>query len=122
MPIATPSIQSSRPAAANQVGTVPSASAANGVTVKECGVGVVRQTVFTLTAAVITITDSLAYANIQLYDFPAGRINIMGCTSSLSFATTSTIASTLNSGVTVSYGIGTAAASNTTLATTPIST
>ena len=104
-------------------GTTPSAEvgtavANNNVVATESGSGNFRKTLLTLTATPITITDALAYANVKLYDFPAGRIRILDCLTSLAFTTTSVIASTLNSGVTVSYGIGSAVASATTLATT----
>jgi hypothetical protein len=118
MPFPSPSIQSSRAASANQVGSVPTAAAANGVTVKEFGVGVVRQTVITLTDSAMTITDALAYASQQIYDFPAGNIRFLDCVATITMKTTSAIASTLNSGATISWGVGTAAASSLTLATT----
>lgn len=89
-----------------------------GVTASESGFGNFRQTLLTLAAVPLTITDALAYAGIKLYDFPAGRLRIIDCLTSLAFTTTSTIASTLNSGVTCSYGIGSVVASNATLATT----
>jgi hypothetical protein len=89
-----------------------------GLSVTESGSGSFRRTVLTLTNTPITITDALAYASLKLYDFPAGRLRIIDCLTSLAFTTTSTIASTLNSGATVSHGIGSVAASSITLATT----
>lgn len=117
--MSTPSIWQGRPKDLNTVGTVPESARANGVTVTECGgTDGYRQTVFKFTNMVITITDALAYASQQIYDFPAGRIHIKDCVARITPTTTSTIASTLNSGATVSWGIGTAAATSETLATT----
>lgn len=112
----SPSIGIDRPPNTDQVGTIVSKAGLSCV--EYGGSGIIRKTVFTLAAMSITIPDATAYVGQQLYDFPAGRIRILGCCSSLAFTTTSTIASTLNSGVTVSYGIGTVTASSTTLATT----
>lgn len=78
------------------------------------------KTVFTFTAFALTITDALAYSGVKIYDFPRGKIHFKAAVSYLVFTTTSAIASTLNSGVTVSYGFGTATASSLTLATTMI--
>ena len=89
-----------------------------GVVAVESGFGNFRRTILTLTATPLTITDALAYAGLKLYDFPAGRINILDCVTSLAFTTTSVLASTLNTGSTVAYGIGSVTASATTLATT----
>lgn len=94
------------------------ASAHATVVAAEGGSDNYHKTVLTLTDTPITITDALAYAGIKLYDLPAGRIRILDCLSSLTFTTTSVLASTLNAGVTVSYGIGSVTASATTLATT----
>lgn len=76
--------------------------------------------VFTFTAFPITIPDATAYVGTKIYDFPRGWIHIQSACSYLTFTTTSAIAGTLNSGVTVSYGFGTVTASNVTLATTMI--
>lgn len=93
-----------------------------GLTYKPVGgTGVVRQAVFTLSSMVMTITDALAYASQQLGTMPEGKVRILGAFASLTFTTTSAIASTLNSGVTVQWSVGSAAASATTLATTMLS-
>lgn len=65
--------------------------AKNGATVAavEYGDGVIHQTVLTLTATPITITrnigDSSGQGYVKLYDFPEGRINVLGNTGSLEF-------------------------------------
>lgn len=112
----TPTIGIDRPPTSDTVGTIVSKSGLSCV--EYGGNGIVRKTTFTLTAVGITITDALAYASQQLYDFPAGNIRFLDCVGSIAMTTTSTIASTLNSGATISWGVGTAAASSNTLATT----
>jgi len=114
--INTPSIGKDRTPTTDNVGTVVSKA---GLTCDEYGgTGIVRKTIFTMTNMAMTITDSLAYASQQLYDFPLGNIRFLDCVATITMTTTSTIASTLNSGATISWGIGTAAASSLTLATT----
>ncbi len=115
----TPSIGIDRTPTTDQVGTVVSKA---GLTCVEYGgTGIVRKTIFTLTNMALAISNAVAasqYVGQQLYDFPAGNIQFLDCVASLAFTTTSAIASTLNSGVTCSWGIGTATVSNVTLATT----
>lgn len=83
--------------------------------------GVYSQYLLTLTALPFTITDALAYAGLEIIDLAYKcAYSIPCCNSSLTFTTTSAIASTLNSGVTVQYGLGSVTASATTLATTMI--
>jgi hypothetical protein len=99
------------------VGSVPQAQQPY-VSVVHKGNGVVNQTVFTLTALPITVRDTEQGGGIQIFDFPEGRMFILGSTGSCTFTTTSVIASTLNSGVSSRWGIGTVTQSQTTLATT----
>lgn len=113
----TPTLGKSRPSGMNEVGTIP--SGVIGLSVEEFGGnGPLRQTRFTFNAMPITITDALAYASQQIYNFPLGRIHVLDCVGTIAMTTTSAIASTLNSGATISWGIGSAAASSLTLATT----
>lgn len=107
----------------DQGGTVPTSpvgAVVSGlnITCAEEGYGPFRKTTLTFAATPLAITDALTYAGLKIYDFPAGRIRVLDCLASLAFTTTSVIASTLNSGVTVSYGFGSATASAATLATT----
>lgn len=91
------------------------------VTVAESGTGNFRRSVFTLTAMPMTIRDTTSPAQgggQQIYDFPEGRILILGATGSVTVTTTSAIASTLNSGVSCRWGVGTVTQANVTLATT----
>jgi len=80
--------------------------------------GIINQTIFTLDDVAMTITDALAYAGLKLFTFPAGRILVLGATESLAQKTTSALASTLNSGVTMAQSLGSATASNVTLSST----
>lgn len=82
--------------------------------------GILHQTTFVLSAVALSITDALAYASKKLFTFPAGRIELIGVTSSLAFAVTTTRASTINASASMTYGLGSAAASNATLATTMV--
>lgn len=119
MAVATPPVRKDRHRRFDQVGTVVAKS---GLSHDEfgSGYGPFNCTVFTLDAMAMTITDALAYASQQLYNFPTGLIRVYDAVGALTLTTTSAIASTLNSGVTVNWGLGTAAASAATLATTMI--
>lgn len=89
-----------------------------GVVASESGSGSFRKTVLTLTDTPITVTDALAYAGLKLYDFPAGRILLLGTTVSLAFGVTTTRASTINDNAAMDFSLGSVTASNVTLATT----
>lgn len=112
----SPGIGIDRSPTSDTVGTIVSKTGLSCV--EYGGSGIVRKTVFTLTAMPITLTDALAYVGQQLYDFPAGNIRFLDCVATITVTTTSALASTLNSGATVSWGVGTATASSLTLATT----
>jgi hypothetical protein len=91
-----------------------------GLTVTEAGDGVLHRTTFTFSAFPLAVTDALAYASKQLYDFPAGRILILGSTASLAWAVTTDRDTTINNSASLTWAVGTAAASNITLATTMV--
>jgi hypothetical protein len=55
---------------------------------------------------------------VKIYDFPTGLITVLNASGSVSETTTSTLASTLNAGVTYNWGVGTTTQANGTLATT----
>jgi hypothetical protein len=98
-------------------GTVPNA-ASTYVSVAEYGDGVFHQSVFTVTALPITMRDTEQGGGFQIYDFPLGRITTLGGTATIAVTTTSELSSTLNTGVTCNYGVGTVTQTNTTVATT----
>lgn len=81
------------------------------VSVAEYGLGgVFHLTVLTLTATPITLADATAGGGVKIYDFPQGAITILGGSFVIAPTTTSTLASTLNTGVTIEVGVGTATA------------
>jgi hypothetical protein len=97
------------------------ASSAATVTALERGSAQVHQTVLTLAAFPITVVDANVGGGAQIYDFPEGRILVLGALASLAFTTTSVLASTLNASKTINYGVGTvvtASQASGTLATT----
>lgn len=118
--MSTPSVHQGRPKDLNLVGTVPAATLANGVTVLECGMdGPMRTTVFKFTNMLVTITDTATpFGSVQLYDFPTGIIKIHGASIRFTPTTTTAIATTLNSGVTCNWGVGTVTAAALDLGTT----
>ena len=99
----------------NQVTVLESVT---GLSKTDRGNGVIQKTTLTLAAVPLAITDALAYSGKKLFTFPQGRIRVLDCVVNLAFTTTSAIAGTLNSGATVSLGIGSVTASSITLATT----
>lgn len=98
---------------ADGIGAVPAAVAGSCVAT-EYGQGLIRKTRFTFTAFGVTVVDQTtngAWGGTQFYTFPEGRIVILGSVSSLTFTTTSVLASTLNaSSANVEFGVGTAVA------------
>lgn len=87
--------------------------------VKEEQFGPLHRTTFNLTAFPIAVTDALAYAGVQLFDFPAGRLYVVGATASLRFKRVSA-ASTINDSASMTWAVGTATASNITLSSTMV--
>lgn len=77
--------------------------------------GIVNQTVFTLSSLAQTVVNGTEYQGTKIYDFPAGRILVLGVVASISQKTTSELASTLNASSTGALSLGTATASSTTL-------
>lgn len=73
---------------------------------------------FTATNMKVTVTDALAYASQQLFDFVQGKIRIKGGVSTFTFGVDTVRASTINDSASLTWGIGSAAASSITLATT----
>ncbi len=83
--------------------------------------GAFRQIKLTLTNVPISVTDASAFGSVKLLTLPEGWAFVQGCVANdLAFTTTSALATTLNTGSTVQFGLGTAAASATTLDTTMI--
>lgn len=80
---------------------------AAGVTAVEYGDANFHKTVLTLTDVEVAVSDSNVGGGTKILDFPEGRLLVLGAVASVNFTTTSTLASTLNAGVTLSWGVGT---------------
>lgn len=84
------------------------ASVTGTLTVTESTIGgYLFRTQFALTDVLVSVADSTAGGGTKLYDFPAGGVTFLGGSFSLAPTTTSTIATTLKSGVTIEIGVGT---------------
>ncbi len=86
---------------------VSSGGTKNGATVSVAEQsGVVHQTVVSLVNTPMTIVDANVGGGVKIYTFPEGRIMVLGAVGTVAFTTTSTLSSTLNTGVTVNWGLG----------------
>ncbi len=92
--------------------------AIGSITVKQEQVGCLFQTTLLLDNVGQTVVNGTEYQSTLLYTFPEGRLFVLGCTATLQQKTTSALASTLNASSTGAIGLGTVAASATTLSTT----
>lgn len=88
------------------------------VSVKHNAFGPFVQTTLTLDNVAQTVTNGTEYQGTQIFDFPAGRIFVMGVTATLQQKTTSTLASTINASSTGAISLGTVTAASTTLNST----
>jgi hypothetical protein len=87
-------------------GTPLGTAAAATVAVSEKGNGIYRQTVLTLTALAMALSDANVGGGSKIYTFPQGNITILGATAVVAETTTSAILTTLNGGKTLSAGVG----------------
>ncbi len=98
--------------------------AVTGLTATDvCLDGVHHQTTFTFAAMQLAVTDALAYASKKLFTFPEGRILVEGATGSIQWAvlTDRTATSgTINDSASLTWALGSAAASNITLTSTMV--
>jgi hypothetical protein len=106
---------------ASQVGygAVPASLGATAVAT-EGGDSLIHQTTITLTALAQAIADATSWAATKIYGFPTGRILILGCKASLAPTTTSTIATTIKSGVAGSVALGSVATDSISLTSTEV--
>lgn len=88
------------------------------VTATEFANGAFHQTVLTLAATPVTLRDTEQGGGVKIYDFPVGRILMLGALASIAVKTTSILADTLNAGVTGNFGIGSTTQASATVATT----
>jgi hypothetical protein len=83
----------------------------------------IQQVTFTLNDVSVAVTDALAYASKKIFTFPAGRILLLGSIASLKWAVTTDRAATsgtINDSASLTWALGSVAASNITLASTMI--
>lgn len=90
------------------------------VTAKHIQLGPFCVTTLTLDNVAQSVINGTEYQGTKIYDFPEGRLYVLGVTATLQQKTTSALASTLNASSTGAIGLGTATASATTLATTMV--
>ena len=90
------------------------------VTAKHIAFGPFIQTTLTLTDVAQTVVDGTEYQGTKIYDFPAGRLNVLGVIATLQQKTTSALATTLNASSTGAIALGTVTASSTTLSSTMV--
>ena len=95
------------------------APATGEIVTKHAQFGPFCQTTLTLNNVPQAVVNGTEYQGTKIYDFPQGRILVMGVTATLQQKTTSAILATLNSG-TGAISVGTATASATTLASTMV--
>lgn len=91
---------------------------ATGLTASHKDSGIIKKSVFTLAGLQQAVVNGTEYQGTKLFTFPLGKIVIVSAIANLAQTTTSTIASTLNSGVTGALSVGTVTASSTTLSST----
>jgi hypothetical protein len=78
------------------------------------------QTTLRLNNVPQAVVNGTEFQGTKIYDFPAGRISVLGVTATLQQKTTSVLASTLNASSIGAISLGTVTASATTLATTMV--
>lgn len=103
----------------NSVGTLETPTSGT-LTAAHYQLGWFYKSVFTLNDVLQNVVNGTEYQSTKLFTFPAGRILVQGVIATLQQTTTSTIASTLNSGVTGAVALGSAAASNVSLTSTMV--
>ncbi len=89
--------------------------------------GILHKTTITITDLAQAVVNGTEYQGTKIYDFPEGRILILGTTATLQQTTTSAITSTLNgataaggAGAVGAVSLGTATASNVALTSTMV--
>ena len=96
------------------------APAVGAIVVRHAQFGPFCQTTLVLNNVGQTVVNGVEYQGTKIYDFPEGRISVLGVTATLQQKTTSALASTLNASSTGAISLGTVTASATTLATTMV--
>ena len=88
------------------------------VSVKHEQFGPFVKSTFTLANVAQSVVNGTEYQGTKIYDFPEGRLLVLGVTATLQQKTTSALASTINASSTGAVSLGTATASATTLSST----
>lgn len=104
-------------AAARDAGLVPPKA---GLSVQTTGQGGAYRTVFSFNAMQVAVADAQAYASQKIFDFADGKIRIKGGTARMRFAVLTARASTINDNAALTWGIGSAAATSATLASSMV--
>jgi hypothetical protein len=94
--------------------------ATGGITVKNVQFGPFCQTTLSLNNVPQAVVNGTEYQGTKIYDFPDGRIHVLGCVATLQQKTTSALASTLNASSTGAIALGTVTASNVSLTGTMV--
>ncbi len=87
-------------------GAVSAGTAAATVTAAEYGAGLVRQTLLTLAATPVALSQANVGGGVLIYTFPQGLIVVLGGMATVTPTTTSAILGTLNGTKTLSFGVG----------------
>lgn len=98
------------------IGSVPVAT----VTAKHVQLGPFVVTTLTLDNVAQAVVNGTEFQGTKIYDFPEGRINVLGVTATFRQKTTSVLASTLNASSTGAIALGTVVASNVALTGTMV--
>lgn len=106
--------------AASSVASLGTLASVTGLTVSHTTDGLINKSVFTLANVPQTVVNGTEYQGTKLFDFPEGWVKVEGVIATLAQKTTSALASTLNASSTGAVALGTATASNTTLASTMV--
>ena len=94
-------------------GNIGTLASVNGLSVKHKQMGILTQSIFTLTDVAQSVINGTEYQSTKLFDFPVGFISIEGIVLSLAQKTTSVLASTINASSSGVVGIDKEAATNT---------
>ena len=120
--IQTPSIRRERP---SDLDTVGAAVTSIGVKAEEFGVGILRQTKLTLTNVPVVTgnTSGASFGSAKIYDFPEGRIAILGVTAKftgITFNTEAGATGDIAGGGSGDYSLGSTATADATLSLTDV--
>ena len=99
-------------------GTASGVAVVTGLTASDVISGVQHQTTFTLADMAQAVVNGTEYQSTKLFQFPEGRIYVMGAIAHIAQKTTSALASTLNASSTGALSVGSVTSSNVALTST----